>query len=605
MIKVSDYVAKKLVEYGVSDVFMISGGGAMHLNDSIGKCKGLNYICNHHEQASAIAAEGYSRATGKLGVVIVTTGPGGTNTLTGVIGQWLDSVPVLYISGQVKYETTIDSCKEIGLRQLGDQEINIVDIVKPVTKYAEMVRNSNDIKKMIDKAVYLATHGRPGPVWIDIPLNIQGALIDEKNLNEYDFKKDEIKFDQSKIKDQVAKLIELIKKSERPVILAGHGIRIAKAEKIFQKIIKKTKLPVVTSFNGADLLPTNNSQYIGHNGTIGQRAGNFAVQNSDLLISIGTRNNIRQISYFWQAYAREAKKVMIDVDAKELKKPTIKPDLAINCDAKVFLQELDRQLFLEKNKLPSFKKWLEWCIERKNKYPTVLSEYKEQKKLVNPYHFVETLTECLDEGDLVVTGNGTASVVGFQASVIKKNTRLIWNSGCASMGYDLSAAIGASIGTNKKRIICLAGDGSLQMNIQELQTLLTYGLPVKVFYLNNDGYISIKQTQDGLFQGHRVACCPKTGVGLPDISKIAKGYGIKNSVIKNHKNLVNNIKRVIDSKGPEVCDVVLGDQYKFMPKTSSKKQPDGTMVSKPLEDMFPFLPREEFENNMIIPIIKE
>lgn len=605
MIKLSDYLARRLVVSGVKDVFMISGGGAMHLNDSIGKCKGLNYICNHHEQASAIAAEGYARATGKLGVVVVTTGPGGTNTLTGVIGQWLDSVPVLYISGQVKYETTIDSCKEIGLRQLGDQEINIIDIVKPVTKFAAMVRDPRDIKKLIDKAIFIATHGRPGPVWLDIPLNIQGALIEEKNLPEYDSTKDEIKFDQSKVNTQIDCLIDLLKKSKRPVLLAGHGIRIAKAEAIFERVVKKIKLPVVTSFNGADLLPTEDPYYIGHNGTIGQRAGNFAVQNSDLLISIGTRNNIRQISYFWQAYAREAKKVVVDIDKKELKKPTIKPNLAINCDAKLFLQELDKHISLKKNKLPSFKGWLDWCIERKKKYPTVLPEYRKQKKLVNPYHFVDTLTECLDEGDIVVTGNGTASVVGFQAGVIKKATRLIWNSGCASMGYDLSAAIGASIGMKKKRIICLAGDGSLQMNIQELQTLLTYGLPVKLFYLNNDGYISIKQTQDALFQGHRVACCPRTGVGMPNISKIAKAYGLESSIINNHKDLTKKIKDIINSKGPEVCDVVMGDEYKFMPKTSSMKKSDGTMVSKPLEDMFPFLSREEFESNMLISTIQE
>jgi len=604
MIKLSDYLVKRLAKYGVKDVFMISGGGAMYLNDSIGRSKSINYYCNHHEQASAIAAEGYARVTGKLAVVVVTTGPGGTNTLTGVIGQWLDSVPVLYISGQVKYETTIDSCKEIGLRQLGDQEINIVDIVKSVTKFAVMVKDPKDIKKLIDKAIYLATHGRPGPVWLDIPLNVQGALIDERSLAEYNSSKDEIKFDKSKISGQVAKVIELIKTSERPVILAGHGIRISKAETTFKKIVKKTKLPVVTSFNGADLLPTEDAQYIGHNGTIGQRAGNFAVQNSDLLISIGSRNNIRQISYYWQIYARAAKKVVVDIDKKELKKPTIKPDLAIKCDAKVFLQELDRQLSFEKNKLPSFKKWLDWCVERKKKYPTVLREYREQKKLVNPYHFVDVLTECLDEGDIVVTGNGTASVVGFQAGVVKKAQRFIWNSGCAAMGYDLSAAIGASIGM-KKRIICLAGDGSLQMNIQELQTLRTYGLPVKVFYLNNDGYISIKQTQDALFQGHRVACCPKTGVGMPNISKIAKAYGISNSVIKNHKDLAKKIKKIMGSEGPTVCDVVLGDEYKFMPKTSSMKKPDGTMVSKPLEDMFPFLPRDEFEENMIIPTIQE
>jgi acetolactate synthase-1/2/3 large subunit len=603
MIKVSDYIAKRLTEHGVKDVFMISGGGAMHLNDSIGKEKKLSYYCNHHEQASAIAAEGYSRATGKLAVVVVTSGPGGTNTLTGVIGEWLDSVPVLYISGQVKHETTIDSCTEIELRQLGDQEINIVDIVKPITKFAVMVKEPKEIKKLLDKAINIATSGRPGPVWLDIPLNVQGAMVDEKAFVEYDEAEDLVSFDQDKLESKVKETINLLKKSKRPVLFVGHGIRIAGGEEALDKAINQLKIPVVTSLNGTDLVPTDNKYYIGHNGTIGQRAGNFVVQNSDLLISVGSRNNIRQISYNWKVYARAAKKVIVDIDKAELLKPTIKADLAIQADARVFLETLLREL--GKTTVPSHKDWLEWGIKRKNKYPVVLPEYKEEKEAVNPYFFIDTLTEHLDKKDIITVGNGSATVVTFQAANIKEKQKLILNSGCASMGYDLPASIGASIGINKGKVICIAGDGSIQMNLQELQTVVGYNLPIKIFYLNNNGYVSIKQTQQNFFQGCRIACCPGSGVSLPEISKISEAYGIKYIKISNHDGMLKKINEALDGPDPVVCEVMLKDFYIFSPKTSSLKKPDGTMVSKPLEDMYPFLEREEFNSNMLIETEKE
>ena len=464
--RLTDYVMKRLVEHGVNHVFMIPGGGAMHLDDSIGLCKDITFTCNHHEQACAIGAEGYARTSGKLGVVIVTSGPGGTNTLTGVTGQWTDSVPVLYISGQIKYETSIESCRDLGLRQLGDQEINIVDIVRPITKFAAFVKEPKEIKRLLDKAIYIATHGRPGPVWLDIPLNVQGTDIDEKSLMEYDPKEDEAPSNRKKVADQVAQTVELLKKSERPVFLAGHGIRIAGAQELFLAVVEQLGIPVLSTFNGVDLIATDHPLYIGRIGTLGGRAGNFALQNSDLLISVGSRNNIRQVSYNWQSYARAAKKIVVDIDPAELKKPTLRPDLAICADAKLFLEELRKQT--AKIELPHIKKWHAWCLERKNSYPTVLPEYKKPNNPVNLYFFTQTLTELLDKDDIVVAGNGSACVGLFQAGVVKQGQRMLWNSGCATMGYDLPAAIGACLASNKQRVVCFAGDGSMQMNIQEL-----------------------------------------------------------------------------------------------------------------------------------------
>lgn len=604
MIKVSDYLINRLHNvHGVDDIFMISGGGAMHLDDSIGKCEGLNYICNHHEQACAIAAEGYARVSGKLAAVNVTTGPGGTNTLTGVFGQWTDSVPVIYISGQVKEETTITAYPELKLRQLGDQEVDIIDIVKPITKFAISITNPLDVKKYLDKAVYMATHGRPGPVWLDVPMNVQGAMIEEDKLNDYNPKEDEFIPDVKKIQSQVNELIEMLKIAERPVILAGHGIRIAGAKDLFLEIISKLGIPVVSSFNGCDLITTDNPLYIGRVGTIGDRAGNFALQNSDLLLCIGTRNNIRQVSYNWQSFARNAKKVVVDIDPAELKKPTLAPDLAINSDAKYFLEVLDNKL--AQNKFPDRNFWNNWCLERKKKYPIVLPEYKELDNLIQPYYFTEVLTECMQEGDIAVTGNATVSICMFQAAIVKKNQRLLWNSGCASMGYDLSASIGACIGTNRHPVICLGGDGSLQFNIQELQTVLHYKLPIKIFYFNNNGYVSIQQTQDSHFEGRRVASGIDSGVSFPDIIKLAAAYGLPTEVIDNHNGMKEKIQQILSVDGPVLCEVKLVPDYKFSPKLSSQRLPDGRMVSRPLEDLFPFLDREELKKNMLIPILED
>jgi acetolactate synthase I/II/III large subunit len=599
MIKVSDFIVKYLESIGVSNAFLVTGGGAMHLNDSFGKSEKIKCIYNHHEQACAIAAEGYARQKQDLAVVNVTTGPGGLNTLNGVFGQWTDSVPVLYVSGQVRYDTTIMSCPELGLRQLGDQEVDIISVVKPLTKYAVCISDAKNVKKELQKAVYLALNGRPGPVWIDVPMNIQGALVEESELENYIPEENSLFTDNTN--NSISQIIELLKTSVRPVIVAGQGVRLSNTIAQLKEILRKTNLPVLSTLNGFDIINWEHPQHIGTIGTIGSRAGNFAIQNADLVLFLGTRNNIRQISYNWPAFARAARKVCIDIDEAELKKPLLTYDLAICDDLKNIIPQLNAAISLKQF---DFSEWLNWCLVRKKKYNPVLDSYRNIENCVNPYVFMEELSYALPETSTVVTANATACICYFQAAKIKSKNRVIWNSGCASMGYDLPAAIGASIASPLTEIICLAGDGSLQMNIQELATVNQYQLPIKLFYLNNDGYISMKQTQDNFF-GRRVGADKESGVSFPDINKIADANDLPFKRISNDSNLKKEIQAVLAMKGPVICEVILPTQYNFAPKLSSEKKPDGRMVSKPMEDMFPFLSREEFLENMIIPTINE
>lgn len=587
MIKVSDYIAKRLKEvYEIKHVFMISGGGAMHLNDSFGKY--IPYICNHHEQASAIAAEGYARINQKLAVVNVTTGPGGINCLNGVFGQWTDSVPVLYISGQVKYSTSMASCLEVPLRQLGDQETDIISLVKPITKYAAMVTDAKEIKYHLDKAIYEAITGRFGPVWLDIPMNIQSAMVDEAELVEfvapepveYDLKIDEV--------------IEKLKSAKSPVIIAGHGVRLSGQEKTLLGLLRKLDIPVLKTFNGADVLPDLHPNYIGRLGTMGHRVGNFALQNADLILCLGTRNNIRQVSYNYENFAKKAYKIVVDIDSAELEKPTVVPDLKIHADLAEFLPEL--LIRVPEIKVPD---WLKWCKNLKEKYSfDKTPEYQQITDKINPYYFTHILTGVMQKDDILVTANGTASVTGFQSGQAKEKQRLLWNSGDASMGYDLPAAIGACIAAEGRNTICLAGDGSIMMNLQELQTILHHNLPIKIFVLNNDGYISIKQTQKNFFDGRMTACGEKSGVSVPDFVKIASAFGLKAAKIEKPDNLEEQIKKVLSMDDAVLCEVVLDTDYIFAPKLSARKLEDGTMVSPSLEDMFPFLSEEELKENM-------
>lgn len=588
MIKLSDYIAKRLKEFHKVDrIFMVPGGGAMHLNDSFGQY--LEFICNHHEQGCALAAEGQSRYLRELSVVNTTSGPGALNTLTGVFGQWTDSVPILYISGQIKFETSIASCPEIPLRQLGDQEVDIISIVKPITKYSMMVTEPREIKYHLDKAIYLATTGRKGPVWIDIPLNIQGCLIDENDLIDF------IPPEEPAYGLKIDEVIEKLKKAKRPVIIAGHGVRISKTEKVFKSLLIKINIPVLTSFNGIDLLDDNHPNYIGRIGTIGQRAGNFALQNSDCVLFLGTRNNIRQISYNWQSYCENAFKIVVDIDKAELDKKTLIPDLKIQADLSDFLPELY-------SKTPKIErsKWLDWCKERKEIYSFKNTEsYQQKRDIINPYYFIHTLTKMLKDDDTIVTGNGSACVLGFQVGVIKQNTRMLYNSGNATMGYDLPASIGACLALGKKQVICLTGDGSIMMNLQELQTIKHHNLPIKIFILNNDGYISMKQTQKNFFKGRLTAADSTSGLTCPDFIGVGKGFNIESIKLEDPKKIETTIQKVLDLDKPVICEVIIEKDYNFEPKLSSQKLEDGTIISPRLENMYPFLDIEELEENMI------
>lgn len=598
LVKLSDYVAESLRDnFGVKYIFMITGGGSMHLNDSFGKTKGLTYICNHHEQASAVAAECYARLTNKIGVCNVTTGPGGTNAITGVTAAWLDSIPMLIISGQVKRETSIYSYPQLRLRQLGIQEINIVDIVRPITKHAKVIMNPKDIKYELEKAIFLAMSGRPGPVWLDIPQDVQSSMIEVVSLRKFDPTEIEKKSNETLLKNQVKEINLYLKKAKRPVIVAGFGIRLGNSVNKFYDLVDKLKIPVVTSLSSHDLMWENHPYYGGRFGLYGTRGGNFAVQNSDLLLVLGCRMNLWETGYEYKVFAREAIKIMVDIDQNELKKPTFKPDIAINSGVKDFIEELIKKL--EKQNMPNYSRWLRKTKFWHKKYPNILPDYSITKKYINTYYFMGVLSDILKSGDVIVTGNGTAFTCTAQSIKLKKGQRLNMNIGCAAMGYDLPAAIGAYLATKKNRIILITGDGSIQMNLQELQTIVHHKVPVKIFILNNDGYEAIRITQSNFFK-RLFGTDKEHGISFPDMLKIAKAYNIPAIRIHNHKNLKSKLKKVINAKGPFICEIMVDPKQELLPRTKTIVKPDGTLVSKPLEDMYPFLSRDEFLENMYI-----
>lgn len=587
-IKLSDYVAKRLKEFGVNHIFMVSGGGAMFLNDSLGRV--FSYTACHHEQACAIAAEGYARVEQKLSVVNITTGPGGLNCLNGVFGEWTDSVPVLYISGQVKRRTMLDNCK-IPTRQLGDQEVDIISVVKPLTKYAVCIKEPNEIKYHLDRAIYEATTGRFGPVWLDIPIDVQSAIIEENDLIEF------VPEQPTKQTFDVKTVLDKLNSSKRPLIVAGHGIRLAGVIGEFKQLIKQVKIPVVTTFNGFDLMESDNPHYIGRIGTIGQRAGNFALQNADLILFLGTRNNIRQVSYNWENFGKNAYKIVVDIDEAELKKPLVKPDMAICANLKDFIPEFNKQISMQNIKMSS--DWLSFCQILKDKYSFANHPETVQKDKIEPYHFTYALTKCMKENDILVMANGSACVCTFQNAIVKKGERFILNGGDASMGYALPASIGVCREAGKRRVICLEGDGSIMMNIQELQTIKHNNLPIKIFVINNNGYSSIRQSQKNFFDGHMTASGADSGVSVPDFKAVARAFGIKSVEITNPETMEDDIKKALETDGAVLCEVKTVQEYGFVPKLSSKKLEDGTIVSPSLEDMFPFLDRNEYEGNII------
>jgi len=592
---------------------MITGGAAMHLNDAMGNHPDLEYICCHHEQACAMAAESYFRLSGKLAAVNVTAGPGSINALNGVFGAYVDSMGMIVISGQAKRET-MSRNHSISLRQLGDQEVDIISMVRHITKYATVLQDPQMVDEVMNKAIYLSIHGRPGPVWIDVPIDVQAELINKKKLTSFDpldldsiMNDDDIventkgEFEKFSISDTDAAIREILFKlsfAERPLVFAGSGVRISGAYDKFLAVIDKMGVPVVTGWNAHDIIPNDHPLYAGRPGTVGDRPGNFAVQNADFMLVLGSRLNIRQVSYNWENFASHAWIVQVDIDPSELIKPTLKIDLPIHADLKDFLKKMNDNL--KKYRIPkAHTAYLKWCQKRRKRYPVVLPEYWENEK-VNPYCFMDQLFSILKSDDIIITGDGTACVTSFQAAKLKNGQRLYTNSGCASMGYDLPGAIGACIASNRKRIICIAGDGSLMLNIQELQTIIGYSLPIKIFVLNNAGYHSIRQTQLNHFSTNpEVGVGPDSGLTFPNFQKLAKSFGFLFESIKCTSETNTVLERSLNSNGPLICEVLLNLKQEFSPKLASKILDDGSMISSSLENMSPSLTEKELKENIL------
>lgn len=596
-ISVAAFIARHLADTGHRHVFLVTGGGAMFLNDALCHHPGIAPVFFHHEQAAAMAAEAYARIADRPPVLNVTTGPGGINALNGVFGAWTDSVPMIVISGQVKRATCLATTPVPGLRQLGDQEGEIVRMVAGISKYAALVERPEDIAWHLDQALHLATSGRPGPVWLDIPIDVQSASVDPAGLRRFLPAPDAA--GEISVADMEG-VVERLRSARRPVIVAGSGVRAGRATAGFEAVIRRLEIPVTTAWTH-DLIASDDALFCGRPGTIGTRAGNFTVQNADLLLILGSRLNVRQVSYNWPAFAPRAFKIQVDIDPAELSKPTVRPDLPICADLRRFLATLATHLASWRPS-ESHQAWLAWCKQRLLDYPNVRPEQRAPAgERINPYHFIETLFNRLGEDDIVACGNASATIVPFQVAAIRRGMRMFSNSGSASMGYDLPAAIGAYYGAlnargRQRRVVCLAGDGSIMMNVQELQTVAHYRLPLKIFVLDNRGYLSIRSSQ-GNFFGRLAGAGPESGVELPDFVAVAGAFGIPASRL-DAADFAARLPAILDAPGPCLCQVMLDERQQFEPRTSSRQLDDGRIVSAPLEDMYPFLDRDELARNL-------
>jgi acetolactate synthase-1/2/3 large subunit len=599
--KLSDYVASFIASAGVKHVFMLTGGGAMHLNDSIGACRDLDYVCNLHEQACAIAAEAYAKVTNNLGVALVTTGPGGTNAVTGVAGAWLDSTPCLFVSGQVK---RADLKGTLGVRQLGVQEVDIVSIVKPITKYAATILDPNTIRYHLEKAVFLARSGRPGPVWIDIPLDVQAATIDPNQLTPFTSQEHPPVFDAQRMQRQIREVIDILNRSDRPVLVAGNGIRLAGGQPDLLRLIDHLGIPVLVATSlGIDLVPDDHPLFFGRPGPIASRGANFTLQNCDLLVTVGARLDMAMTGYAHEKLARGAKKVMVDIDPAELAKMRTPFDIQIQADARHFLQEMIRHLEAVKNVDRS--EWVGRCRQWRNKYPIVLPEHRQQETPVSTYYFSEVLSEELTGEDIVTSGSSGNAVELFHLVYkAKLGQRVIHTRSLGAMGFGIPAAIGACLAANGRRTLCVDGDGGFQLNIQELETVSRLDLPIKFFVINNDGYASIRISQQGYFK-RLAGADARSKMTLPNLERVAAAYGLATIRLEHQRDLRQQIRRILQSPGPVVCEVVVPPDEPRAPRMMSVQRPDGSMVSRPLEDLWPFLDRDEFRANMIVPPLED
>lgn len=663
--RLSDYIADRLVEAGICQVFTVTGGGAMHLNDALGHKEGLHCLYNHHEQASAMAAEAYARIHNRIAALCVTTGPGGTNAITGVVGGWLDSIPMLVLSGQVRYDTTA-RWSGVGIRAMGDQEFDICKSIDCMTKYSEMVIDPERIRFCLEKALYLSQSGRPGPCWLDIPLNVQSAQIETEALVGFDPAAYEAggtgwgtkeaqdshgipgdfagKGEKRQVlpppvsRETAMVVLEKIRVAQRPVINAGNGIRIGKAFEVFERVVNKLGVPVITGWDSEDLMCDDDPLYVGRAGNMGDRPGNFAIQNSDLVLSIGSRLSIRQVGYNYGTWARAAYVIVNDIDEEELKKPSVHSDMRIHGDARDLLEQMDKVLdelltaeegraggeaggkpFFDGGQGLAGMSWIETCRMWKEKYPVVLPKHfaHGDEEPANVYAMIKEISSRLEEGQITVVGNGSACVVGGHAWVIKKGQRFITNSAIAAMGYDLPAAIGVWAASRDqqcyhqgdrvtgKDLILLTGDGSIQMNLQELQTIIHHEMNIKIFLINNGGYHSIRQTQKNFFGEPLIGIGYDSGdLSFPDMEKLSAAYGYPYVRAEHNRELAEAVEKTLAMEGPVICEIFVSTDQNFEPKSSAKRLPDGTLVSPPLEDLAPFLPDEEMDENMIIPRIK-
>ena len=596
MIKVSDYIIKRLEETGAKHMFMLPGGGAMHLNDSLGKSKVLEYVCCQHEQGAAIAAESYARVNDRIGLLMVTTGPGGTNALTGVAGAYLESTPMFVVSGQVK---RLDMINGQGIRQQGMQELDIISVVRPMTKYAAVVDDPNMVRYHVERALYEATHGRKGPVWLDVPLDVQAAQVNEDSLMGYT--PFEIPEDEVFIEKKAVEFIDRLNSSERPVMLAGNGIRLSGAVSEFHELVELLGIPVLTTWNGIDLMTEDDPMYFGRPGGLGHRYANFIQQNSDLFLSVGARLNLLQTGYNFNGFARGAYKVQVDIDRNELQKTNVRPDMTVCADAGTFIKAVLKHSDMVIRKKRT--EWFDYSLRMKEKYPLILPEYREEKGAVNTYCLIEAISERLTGEDIYVSGSsGSCIDISMQGFKVKKGQRVFCTKGLASMGYGLPSTIGACLAGGRRRTVSVNGDGGFAMNIQELETIRRLGLPIKIFVLSNHGYGAIQATQTNIFNRHFVACNEESGLTLPDVSRIAEAYGIKTVTIRDMYELYSRVDEVLAYDGPVVCSVMTPIELTARPKQVSYKRSDGQMESLPLEYMNPPIPDEEMEENMLIPM---
>jgi acetolactate synthase-1/2/3 large subunit len=597
LIKLSDFLMERVAAAGVRHVFLVPGGAAMHLNDSLAKSR-IRFVATFHEHASAVAAEAYGKLTNNLGVAMVTAGPGSTNAITGVASAWVNSAPTIFLSGQVK---SADLKGSSNLRQRGVQEIDIVSIVKPITKYAVTVTEPETIRYHLERALYEARSGRPGPVWLSIPLDVQGASIEPDGLKS--FSRDEAGHDGSAgLREQVSRVIALINGSDRPVLLAGGGIRLSGAEDKFLGIAEKLAVPVQTTWSGIDLMAQDHPLFAGRPGSIAPRSANFVVQNCDLLLSVGARLDLATTGFSTKWFARGARRIVVDIDPAELQKIEGPVDTSIPAGVDLFFDELEKQLGSVEHRDRA--SWLSQIREWVDRYPLLTKEHRGRENDTSTYLLIDQLSEMLNEGDIIVQGSsGIHSEIFFLVFRAKRGQRVIADHGFGAMGYGIPAAIGACVAAGRRTLL-IDGDGSLQPNIQELETIRRLHIPLKILVVNNGGYASMRASQQRYFQ-RLIAADPSSGLSLPPLDRIAEAYGIPYAYVAREKDLEGTLQSCLAASGPGICEVRVPPEEDRVPRLASAQKPDGSMVSRPIEDLFPFLDREEFRRNMLIPPLEE